>query len=156
MKVRRCLQNSAHLGAIKTPIGLGPRRLDGRPARAIQKAKLDSGPVDDPAHDAAKSIDLADDMAFGDAAYRRITGHLADQIEIDCDERGFTAQARRGRRRLAAGVSGTDHDHIKRLVEHLLKKKSAGESADRKRNLDCILDAAVCQWHYAYQRPGGR
>jgi hypothetical protein len=120
-------QDAAHLGSIKTPISLGSRRLNRRPPRSIQKAKLDSRPVDNSAHDAAKRIDLSDDMPFSNAADSRVTRHLSDQIEINCYQRRFAAEARRRGRRFAAGMSRTNNNDIKRLVEHLAKRDQRTE-----------------------------
>jgi hypothetical protein len=71
-KVGRALQCSAHLYPVESAIGLGSRSAYGRAARAIQQAELDSGAIDNPAHDAAKSINLANEMAFANATDRGV------------------------------------------------------------------------------------
>jgi hypothetical protein len=73
MQVRCRLENSTHLGSVKTSIRLRTRRLDSRPARSVQKTKLNPGSVDDTTHDAAESVDLADDVSLSDPTYGRIT-----------------------------------------------------------------------------------
>jgi hypothetical protein len=84
---------------------------------------LYSGAVDDASHYAAERIDLADDVAFGDAADRRVAGHLADEVEIDRYERRFSTEARRCRSCFAARVARADNYHIELLVKHIHNAK---------------------------------
>jgi hypothetical protein len=83
---------------------------------------LDARAVDDTTYNAAKGVNLADDVAFRDTADGRVAGHLSDQVEIDGNDSGLTPKARSGRGCLASRMAGTYHDHIKRLVEHLSNK----------------------------------
>src|SRR6478672_9743525 len=99
MQIRRCLQDAAHFGAIKTPVRLRPRRLHGGPARTVQEPKLNPGPVDDAPHDSTEGIYLPDNMAFSDSADGRITGHLPDKIEIDRHYRCLAPETSRSRSR---------------------------------------------------------
>src|SRR5215203_3620025 len=118
MEIRGRLEHPAHLRPVETSIRLGPRRLDSRTTRTIQKPKLNTGPIDHPAHDSAKGVDLPNDMALRDSANRGIAGHLTDQVEVYRDKRGFSSEARRCGRRLASRVTGADNQNIKSLVEH--------------------------------------
>src|SRR5688572_8630111 len=118
MEIWRCLEYPPHLGAVESPIRLCPRRLNCRPARAIEQAKLDAGPVDDSAHDTAERIYLSNNMAFSDPADRRIARHLPDKVKIDRYQRRLCAKPRRGRCRLAPCVAGTDYNYIKAFVKH--------------------------------------
>src|SRR6185436_16716198 len=98
MQIWSVLQRRAHFGAIQSPISLRPRRLDRGASGTVQKPKLNPGPIDHPAHNSAKRVYLPDKMTFGDAANRGVTGHLADQIKIDGDERSCSAEAGGGGR----------------------------------------------------------
>ena len=49
-------------------VGLGARRVHGRPLGAIEHAELDGAGVDALAHFAAEGVDLADNLPLGDAA----------------------------------------------------------------------------------------
>ena len=51
-------------------------------------------------------------MSLGDAANRRVAGHLRDEIEIHGDHRGAQAHARAGSRSLTSGVAGANNDDI--------------------------------------------
>jgi len=67
-----------HFRAIEIPVGLRARRLNGRTAASIEQAELNSGRVDDLAHDSAKRIDFVDEVAFRNPANCRIATHLAN------------------------------------------------------------------------------
>jgi hypothetical protein len=96
----------------------GPNR---RAAAGIQKTKLNSDRVRDFAHDAAQSVDFADQVTLGDSANGRITRHLCDQVEIHCDHGCAQAQARTGPGGLAAGMAGADDDDVVRMGGHLFQ-----------------------------------
>ena len=74
------LQHLAHLDAVEGLIALGARRPDGRPARGIEQAELDTGGVRHLAHDTAERVHLAHQMAFGDAADGWVAAHLSNQV----------------------------------------------------------------------------
>src|SRR5207249_2249317 len=61
---------------------------------------------------ASERVHFADQMALGYAAHGRIARHLADEVEVDGVERGLKPHARRGHRRLAAGVARAYDHHI--------------------------------------------
>ena len=92
-----------------------------RPARAattprvpapVEQLELDAGGVDRPAHQPAERIDLADEMALGRAANRRVAGHQRDGLGRQRAERHAAAEPRRGPGRLAPGVPGADDDDV--------------------------------------------
>ncbi len=93
-------------------VALRARRPHRRPAAGIQQPKLDADGVRDLAHHAAQRVDLANQMALGDSADRRIARHLRDQVQIHRDHRRLQAQTGARARRFAAGVSGADDDHF--------------------------------------------
>ena len=99
--------------AIQRAIRLCSRGLNRRSSGAIQQAKLNSGAIGDPAHDPAERVYLAHQMSFGYAANRGIAGHLADQIQVQSDQRCSGAQAVRQRSSFATGVAAANHNHIK-------------------------------------------
>ena len=78
---------------------------------------MDSYGVGDFAHDAAEGIDLADQVAFGDASDSGVAGHLCDQINVEGVEGGLQAHAGASNSSLAAGVSGADDCDVEILCE---------------------------------------
>ena len=72
--------------------------------------------VGDAAHQPVERVDLADQMAFAEAADGRIAGHRADRRGGVGDQRRARAHARRGGGRLAAGMAAADHDDVKRAA----------------------------------------
>ncbi len=73
---------------------------------------MDAGQIYGLRHDAAQRIDLLDDMAFTDAAYRRITRHLADCLDIMSDQQGGAVATGRGQRRFDTGMTTADYNNI--------------------------------------------
>ena len=68
--------------------------------------------VDDLAHLAAEGVDLADDLALGDAADGRVAAHLRDGVGVHGQQRGAQTQPSRGQGRLDAGMTGADDNHV--------------------------------------------
>ena len=116
------LQDLAHLEAVGLLVALGAGRPDGWPTRGVEETELDANRVGDLPHDAAESINLADEMSFGDPSNGRIAGHLGDQVEVEGVEGGLQAQARRGHGGLASGVAGA-HYHDVELFSELHRRK---------------------------------
>jgi hypothetical protein len=117
MKVGCGFKRPPHFGPISHAVGLCPRGLNGRSARAIQQTKLNAGAIDDASHNAAERIDLSNEMPFRDSTNRGVTRHLTDEIEIQCDQSGLSAETSRGRRGLATSMAGANHDYIEDLIE---------------------------------------
>ena len=90
-------------------IALGAGGPDRGSARGVEQAKLDANRVGDFAHDAAERVDFTDEVTFGDAAYRGITRHLRDQVDIERVKGSLEAHAGGGHGSLAAGVSSADY-----------------------------------------------
>ena len=105
-------ENLAHLDAVELLVALGARAPDGGAAGGVEQAELDADGVGDFAHDAAESVDFADQMALGDAADGGVAAHLGDEVEVHGDERGLEAHARGGHGGLAAGVARAHHGDI--------------------------------------------
>ena len=106
MEVWLVFEDFAHFYAVEGFVALGPRGPDGWTAGGVEEAELDSGGVGDLAHDSAEGVDLADEMAFGDAADGGVAGHLRDEVEIEGENGGAEAHARGGHRGFAACVAG--------------------------------------------------
>ena len=116
------------------------------PRDRFSKPKLDPGAVNDPAHDSAERVDLPHQMALCDPANRRITGHLADEIEVQRHQCSLRAQARGGRGRLATGVAAANHYHIKNFVKshHYFPMQNVLNISD-KNILGCRLSGYLSQ-----------
>ena len=72
---------------VEPAVGLGPWPLDGGALALVQDPKLNAGRIGDPAHQAVKRIDFADEMALAEPANGRIARHLANRVETVRDER---------------------------------------------------------------------
>ena len=118
MQIWRCFEHAAHLGAVQTAVGLGPRRLDRRAARTVKKSKLNARPVNHAAHNTAERVNLANDVSLGNTADRRVTRHLPDKVQIDRHKCRIRPKTSGGRRRLAPGMPRSDHYYIKTFVKH--------------------------------------
>ena len=105
-------EDFAHFHAIERFVALGAGRPDGGAAGGVEQAELDADGVGDLAHDAAERVDLADEMALGDAADGRVAAHLRDEVEVQGEEGGAEAHARGGHRGFAAGVAGAYDDYV--------------------------------------------
>src|SRR5205809_6960482 len=51
-------------------------------------------------------------MALADATDGRVTGHLADVVEVQGQHQGLTAHPGCGQRRFDTGMAGSDNDHV--------------------------------------------
>ncbi len=115
-EVRDLRQQPLHGLAIELAVGLGPRPAHRRAFGAVEDAELDAGQIGGARDDAVERVDLAHQMALGEAADRRVARHLADRAMAVRREQRRGAEARRSRGRLAAGMAAADHDHV---VAHL-------------------------------------
>jgi len=115
-------------------VALGAGEPDRGPARGVEQAKLDANRVSDFAHDAPESVDFTHEVAFGDAAYGRVTRHLRDQVDIERVKGSLEAHAGGGHGSFAAGVSSADYYYVEFIGElhgSLRRAKSTGEDARR-------------------------
>src|SRR6267143_610182 len=92
---RELLEQRAHRATIERPVALCARGPDGRALGAIQHAELNGRAIGGAAHDAAQSIDFADDGTLRDAADRRIATHLADRVENRRKQESLCTEPRR-------------------------------------------------------------
>ena len=112
-QIRGLADQRLHGAPVKLAVGLGARPLDGGALAAIENAELDAGGVGGARHHAVERVDLAHQMAFAEAADRRVAGHFADRRETMGDERGRCAGARRRGRGLAARMAAADDNDVK-------------------------------------------
>ena len=68
-----------HGGAVELAVGLGARTPHRRALGAVEHAELDAGAVGGAANDAVERVDLAHQMALGEAANGGVARHLADR-----------------------------------------------------------------------------
>jgi hypothetical protein len=116
-EMRRFSKLPLHLSTIDGAVALSARRLDSRAAASIEDAKMDADSIGDDAHEAAKSINLAHEVALGDAANSRIARHLGDCVHREGDERCAATHAGGCMSGLASGVPAADDDHVKVVIE---------------------------------------
>ena len=57
-------------------------------------------------------IDLLDQVALANAADRRIAAHLPERLDAVREQKCAPAHTRRGERRLGAGMTAADDDHV--------------------------------------------
>ena len=106
------------------PIKLTVRLCSGSPHRrafaGVENPELDPRKVGRLPHDPVQRIYLAHQMAFTDAADRRITGHLTDGFETLRDEQRAGARASSRHRGFSACVTCANDNHVKaiRIVSH--------------------------------------
>src|ERR1041384_3829319 len=56
-------------------------------------------------------------MPFRNSTNRRVARHLADEIKIQRDQSGFSAETSCGRRGLTTSMAGANHDYIEDLIK---------------------------------------
>ena len=78
-QTRDLVEQLGHCAAVQLAVRLSARSAHRRPLAAVQHAELDAGAIDRAAHEAVERIDLADQMALGETADRRVARHLADR-----------------------------------------------------------------------------
>ena len=110
------LQDLTHRRAVSGFIRLRAQRVDRRSFRSIEHLGLDESAVDDLGHLAAERVHLPDQMALGSAADLRVAGHHRHMVNMQRKDSCLKPQARAGKRRLAARVAGTHHDHVVRVL----------------------------------------
>ena len=102
------LKQSAHPDAILLFVALSSRRPHSRPTARIQQSKLNTDLVGQLTHDAAKSVDLPDEMSLRNPADGGIAGHLCNEIEIQRHKCRPQPHSRRRDRSFATGMAGAN------------------------------------------------
>ena len=98
-------------------VALHPGCADTRTLRAVQHSELNPGRIGIDPHGAAESIDFAHDVTLCQSTNGRITGHLADCVQVLTKQQRLGAKAGRRQGRLNSGVAGTHHNDIVFLGE---------------------------------------
>ena len=112
LEVRLLGQQGLDRLAIELAVGLGAGAADGRALGKIEHPELDAAAVDRPGHDAVEGVDLAHQVALGEAADGGIAGHFADLGRIVGHQQGPGAEARSRRGRFGPRVTAADHHDI--------------------------------------------
>ncbi len=112
---------------IQDPIRLRPGGTHRRPLAAVQHPELDAGAVGGPRHGATERVDFLDQVALADPADGRITGHLAQRLNVVGQQQGLAAHARGRQRGLGTGVATTNDNDIETGRKlHSSPRKSGG------------------------------
>ena len=127
------LKTTTNRLSIQYTVGLSARRAHRMSLAGIQNAKLYPGFIGRRRHRTTQRVDLLDQMAFADAADRRIAGHLAERFDVMRKQQRAPAHARAGERRFGAGVTATNHDYVKFFREmHAFSASYPGRNDTRK------------------------
>ncbi len=121
------LQHFFHLQPVGLLVALGAGGPDSGAAGSIQQAELDADCVRNFSHDAAEGVDLANQVAFSNAAHGWIAGHLGDEVDVEGVQRGLQAHAGSRHGGLATGMAGADDHYVEFFGErwHLLLESHA-------------------------------
>jgi hypothetical protein len=75
-------ENPLHAASVSAPVRLRPGGTNGRSLPSVQEPELDPGLIDAPRHLPTKSIDLTDELPFGQPTDGRIAGHLRNGVQV--------------------------------------------------------------------------
>ena len=106
------LHNPFHDRVVAVLVVLGPGGMNGRAFFRVQRTVLDGGHVSDPGHFTAQGVDFPDQLPLGHAADRRAAGHGSQFVQVDGQQQGPAAHARRRQGCLAPGMPRTHHDDV--------------------------------------------
>ena len=98
---------------VQQTVGLSARRTNGRALRRIQDAELNTALVRRGRHCAAERVDFLDQMAFANAANRRIAAHLAEGFDVVRQQERRVTHARRSQSGFGAGMTAAYDDYVK-------------------------------------------
>jgi hypothetical protein len=73
---------------------------------------VDGGPVGGQCHQPVEYVELAHEVAFANAANRRIARHLSNVLGAERQQADARATPGRGSRSLAPGMAGPDHQNV--------------------------------------------
>jgi len=115
LQIWPCGQHLLHRAGVGVFVTLAARAVHRRALALVEHAELDARGVGHPAHEAAQGVDLADDLALGQAADGRVAAHGAGLGRVHGDQRhpaGGCQQVGRGPGGLGPRVAATDHHHV--------------------------------------------
>jgi hypothetical protein len=130
---RMRLDQDAYGSPVQASITLSPGCPDRRTLTAIEHPELKRCEVRGSAHDAAKSVHLADHRSFRNPADRRIARHLPDRLERTCNDAYRRPQPGRSHRSLSAGMPGTHDENVKLLLELIVGNRQYHDPQSRLR-----------------------
>jgi hypothetical protein len=86
--------------------------LDGQTLAGIEAPELDARFIRILGHFTAQGVDFLYQVPFGKPADGRVAAHGRDVVQIDGQEKGGVAHARRSKGCFATCVAGTHNDHV--------------------------------------------
>jgi hypothetical protein len=111
-KAGRGFHDLAHALLVTVFISLGPRSPYGRAFPGVETAELNATGIYGPSHLTTKGINLADQVAFADAADGRVARHLSDAVTAQREHEGAETRTCRGQGGLNARMPGPNDDYI--------------------------------------------
>lgn len=96
---------------VNVAVGLRTGPAHRRPLAFIEHPKMDTGLVDQLAHQAVERVDLADEMALTNASNGRIARHLANGVQPLADEQSARSAPRCCGHRLSARMTAANHNN---------------------------------------------
>ena len=130
-------------------------RLHARPPNCRALASIEHSAVDRRSvrrarHQAVEHVELANEMPFPDPADRRVARHLPGVFGTESEQADARAAPRRGRRSLAPGMAGADHQnvmHPNRLAHHVSRETSRllAKTEARKQRVEHVLDSRAAR-----------
>ena len=142
-QARRRFERAAGGGTVQRAIDLGPGRAHGGSLARVERAEMDATGIGAGSHEAAERVDLSHEVAFADAAYSGIAGHLPEGFDVLREQQGARAHARGGERGFGAGVSAADDDDVELLgMIHGARRSAARQREGQgQRIIECRLVA---------------
>ena len=119
VKARLPGQDLLHGAGVGLAVGLGPGTPDRGAFAPVEEAVLDGRAVGDAGHLAAEGVDLADDLALGQAADGRVARHGGNRVGPQGDQGGGGPEACRRQGGLAPGVPAAYYNNIEGVLAHL-------------------------------------
>ena len=108
-----------HIGLVDVTVDLNSWALHCGSLRLIQHFELNCAQVSELSHEAAKSVDLANECALANTTYAGIAAHLTNRFFALCDQQCLDSCSGRGVGCLTAGMASTDHYHLCVSCRHL-------------------------------------
>jgi hypothetical protein len=112
VQVGRLRQRRRNRFAVEGAVDLGAWTSDRRALGPIQETKLDTRGVGGAPHDSIESVDLPNEVAFAEPAYRGIAGHFPDGLKAVREKKRARARAPSRARRFATGMPAANNNHI--------------------------------------------
>ena len=111
-EIRLSANDFADSRTVKFSIGLRARGPHRRTFRSIQRAKLDTGPIDRFGHRAAECVDLFGQVTFANTADGRVTAHLTECGNLLRHQQCARTRPCGCQAGFRTGVAAANHDDI--------------------------------------------